>query len=76
LQEVVQKNCLKNLSNSFLWPWSACWGAWVQRDGWNKEEEEALVSAHNNLGTRWADIAKLIPDCTEKRHQESLECNN
>lgn len=37
----------------------------VQRDGWNTEEEEALVSAHNKLGNRWADIAKMIPGRTE-----------
>jgi hypothetical protein len=30
-------------------------------DGWNKEEEEVLVSAHNNLGNKWADIAKFVP---------------
>jgi myb proto-oncogene protein len=30
------------------------------RDAWNKEEE-VLVSAHNNLGNKWADIAKFIP---------------
>jgi myb proto-oncogene protein len=48
----------------------------VQRDGWNKEEEEALVSAHNNLGTKWADIAKLIPGCTENAIKASLKCKN
>lgn len=37
----------------------------LQRDGWNTEEEEALVSAHNKLGNRWADIAKMIPGRTE-----------
>ncbi|CAM6022858.1 unnamed protein product [Sphagnum balticum] len=33
----------------------------IKCDSWNKEEEEVLVSAHNNLGNRWADIAKFIP---------------
>ncbi|BBM98918.1 protein MpR2R3-MYB1 [Marchantia polymorpha subsp. ruderalis] len=37
----------------------------IKRDGWNTEEEEALVSAHNKLGNRWADIAKMIPGRTE-----------
>ncbi|KAL3690614.1 hypothetical protein R1sor_016923 [Riccia sorocarpa] len=37
----------------------------IKRDGWNTEEEEALVQAHNKLGNRWADIAKMIPGRTE-----------
>jgi hypothetical protein len=40
---------------------SCMFGGMGARDGWNKEEEEVLVSAHNNLGNKWADIAKFIP---------------
>ncbi|KAJ7538336.1 hypothetical protein O6H91_11G044000 [Diphasiastrum complanatum] len=37
----------------------------IKRDVWKPEEEKLLVSAHNKLGNKWADIAKLIPGRTE-----------
>ncbi|KAJ7539619.1 hypothetical protein O6H91_11G101900 [Diphasiastrum complanatum] len=37
----------------------------IKRDVWKPDEERLLVSAHNRLGNKWADISKLIPGRTE-----------
>lgn len=43
----------------------------IRKDAWTEEEEQLLVEAHQQLGNKWSDIAKMIPG---KRHQtfESL----
>jgi len=37
----------------------------IKRDAWTDEEEEQLIKVHQELGNRWADIAKQIPGRTE-----------
>lgn len=37
----------------------------LQKDGWSEEEERVLVEAHEEVGNRWAEIAKRIPGRTE-----------
>ncbi len=37
----------------------------IKRDAWTEEEEERLIQVHQELGNRWADIAKQIPGRTE-----------
>ncbi len=75
LQEVVQKNCLKNLFNNFLWPSSACWGAWVHVTVGTRRKKKFLflhitILAINGLTLPSSFHVEL------KMHQESLECNN
>ena len=37
----------------------------IKRDAWTEEEEKLLIKVHQDLGNRWADIAKQIPGRTE-----------
>ena len=37
----------------------------IKRDAWTEEEEHLLIRVHQELGNRWADIAKRIPGRTE-----------
>ena len=37
----------------------------IKRDAWTVEEEQLLIKVHQDLGNRWADIAKHIPGRTE-----------
>lgn len=37
----------------------------IKRDAWDACEEQLLIEAHQRIGNKWADIAKLIPGRTE-----------
>jgi hypothetical protein len=37
----------------------------IKRDAWDDDEEQLLIEAHQKLGNKWSDIAKLIPGRTE-----------
>ncbi|XP_059663840.1 transcription factor MYB119-like [Cornus florida] len=37
----------------------------IKKDNWSEEEERLLIEAHEQIGNRWAEIAKYIPGRTE-----------
>jgi Myb-like DNA-binding domain len=37
----------------------------IKRDAWDDAEEQLLIEAHQKLGNKWSDIAKVIPGRTE-----------
>ncbi|KAI3507878.1 hypothetical protein L1887_22873 [Cichorium endivia] len=37
----------------------------IKKDTWSEDEERMMVEAHQKVGNKWAEIAKLIPGRTE-----------
>ncbi|KVI11892.1 Homeodomain-like protein, partial [Cynara cardunculus var. scolymus] len=37
----------------------------IKKDDWSESEERILVEAHQKMGNRWAEIARMIPGRTE-----------